>query len=87
MRTAIILDAWRIKRAIREGTPNNSITTDHLHECLGWEKIINYDEKMQIAKERQSHIDSIFSKQKAQKKRGISDLERLSRVSRESSDK
>ena len=66
---------------MREATPNNIIMADHLHECLGLEKTIYHDEKMQIAKEHQPHIDSILSEQKAQKKQGISDLERLSRVS------
>lgn len=83
----LISDTRRIKHTLKEqGTSASTTTAEHLHEYIELDKLINHDVMVDIAKKRRSHIDSILSEQKTQREQGVYDLERLSRVSRESSD-
>lgn len=65
---------------------NEDPTPELLCKCIGIESFMNKDLMMRVASKRKAHVQAILSEQWSQRQRGICDTQKLSNLSRKSSD-
>ena len=78
-RCAVSEDVRRISREVEEA----KLSRDHLHLRVGIEVFLKEGLPEQMTETKSSHVQAVLAEYRHQKRQGICDIEKLSRVSQE----
>lgn len=84
IRQDLIRDATRMARTMN-GTPVRSITPEHLVQCIGLEPFVTPGLARRMGQQKRAHVQAVLLEQRSQRTRGISDLDKLASISRDTS--
>jgi len=84
IRDELIRDIRQMTREIQD-TPTDTITPEQLNMCLGIELFLSPGLARQAAELKRTHIKAVLAEQRTQRALGLCDIERLSSISKESS--